>query len=265
MNKRGSLFVEAAILFPMFLLAILSICVLIRIIGSEENMVRSLTEEGHKIAKEAYVTQLDFIPESYSIELLEGIVHGTLLEFRMLERLKNEDKLVKNPRIDRFEYLYAEGHQSGLIHCSIAYDILLPMPLSFHRQPEFEQRLLFRGFIGAENCGEGMGFDSMEEPDDASIVYIFPRAGERFHQLQCRIIEVYPRQMILSPSLRKKYTPCKLCNGDLMPWGSRVYCFDKSGRVYHKGNCTTVERYVVGIDREEAIENGYSPCAYCGG
>jgi len=70
MNKRGSLFVEASILFPMFLLAILSICVLIRIIGTEENTIRSFAEEGQKIAKEAYVTQLDVMPESYSIELL---------------------------------------------------------------------------------------------------------------------------------------------------------------------------------------------------
>ncbi len=265
MNKRGSLFVEASILFPMFLLAILSICVLIRIIGTEENTIRSFAEEGQKIAKEAYVTQLDVMPESYSIELLEGIVHGTLLELRMLERLKKEDQLLKNPGIDRFSYLFSEGDRTGLIQCSIVYDIQLPMPLNFYRQLEFEQRLLFRGFIGAENHGEGMGFDSMEEPGDAEIVYVFPRAGERYHQLHCRIIEVYPREMILSPSLRKRYSPCKLCEADSLPWGSMVYCFDTSGRAYHKGSCSTVERYVIGVDREEAIENGFSPCAYCGG
>ena len=266
MNKKGALFVEAALIFPMFLLAILSICVLIRMIGVEENTMRSLAEEGQRISKEAYLTQLDIIPDNHSAEILEGILHGTLFEFRMLERLKSEERItLKDSHIDQFDYLYSEDGRSGLIYCSIKYGIELPLPLDFNRQLEFEQRLFFRGFIGADNDEEGMGFDVMEEPEGASIVYVFPRAGERFHQLHCRVIEVYPRETILSPSVRKKYAPCRLCDAAFLPWGSRVYCFETSGKVFHKGSCTTVERYVIGIEREEAIERGYSPCAYCGG
>jgi hypothetical protein len=39
----------------------------------------------------------------------------------------------------------------------------------------------------------------------------------------------------------------------------------KSGKVFHKGSCTTVDRYVIAIEADEAIEKGYSPCYYCGG
>ena len=59
MDKKGSLLIETAIILPLFLLAILSICILIRIIGTEENMMHSFAEEGKKIAKESYLTQLD--------------------------------------------------------------------------------------------------------------------------------------------------------------------------------------------------------------
>ncbi len=266
MNKKGSLFVETAITLPLFFLALLSICVLIRVIGTEENTMRSFAEEGQRVAKEAYLTRLDIIPEGYSVEIAEGIAHGTLLELRVLERLKKEESIfLKEPRIDQFEYLFAEKGNTGLIRCSMAYGVPLPLPANFQRKLEFEQSLFFRGFIGAENYNEGMGFDRMEEPDDPETVYVFPRAGERFHQLDCRIIEVFPIELVLSPGVRKRYAPCKLCDADTLPWGSRVYCFDTSGKAFHKGSCTTVERYVIGIDREEAIEKGYSPCAFCGG
>lgn len=279
MDKRGSLFVETALILPLFLLAILSISMLIRITAIEESTMRSFAEEGQKISEEAYLTQLDLlsgeldliskesnlIPEEYEVAITEGLLHGALLELRILKRLGEETVSLKNPSLNRFEYLYSDGKQSDLIHCGIKYGVELPLPLEFQRQLQFEQRLLFRGFIGAFGDGEGTGFEVMETQDDAFTVYVFPRAGERFHRLSCRMIEVYPREMILSPSVRRKYTPCKTCDADSLPWGCRVYCFDASGKAFHKGSCSTVDRYVIGIDREEAIEKGYSPCAYCGG
>ncbi|HPO04376.1 MAG TPA: hypothetical protein PLV37_02565 [Bacillota bacterium] len=266
MDKKGSLLIETAIILPLFLLAILSICILIRIIGTEENMMHSFAEEGKKIAKESYLTQLDIIPEGYEAQIAEGILHGTLLELRMVKRLEKEETLsLEDLRLNRFEYLYQDEGKPGTIDCSITYGIDLPLPLEFGRRGEFEQRLFFRGFIGAMDNEEGMGFDAMEKPDSASIVYVFPRAGKRFHKPDCRMIEVYPKEMILSSGVRNRYFPCKLCDAGSLPWGSRVYCFDKSGKVFHKGSCSTVDRYVIGIDRDEAIDKGYSPCSFCGG
>ncbi len=266
MNKKGSMFIETALLFPAFLLTVLSLFVLIRLTAVEENTMRAFTEEGQKVSKEAYLTQLEILPESYTIELLEGIAHGTLLELRMLNRLNKEENMdLQDMEVDRFDYMFSEDDKSGLIRCSLSYWVDLSLPLRFQRQLEFEQRLFFRGFIGADRDGEGMGFDVMEDPGDPFTVYIFPRAGERFHQLDCRMIAVYPRETILSPSVRRQYAPCRLCDAASLPWGIKVYCFDTSGKAYHRGSCTIVERYVTGIDREEAIGRGYSPCSYCGG
>ena len=168
----------------------------------------------------------------------------------MVKRLEKEETLsLEDLRLNRFEYLYQDEGKPGTIDCSITYGIDLPLPLEFGRRGEFEQRLFFRGFIGAMDNEEGMGFDAMEKPDSASIVYVFPRAGKRFHKPDCRMIEVYPKEMILSSGVRNRYFPCKLCDADSLPWGSRVYCFDKSGKVFHKGSCSTVDRYVIGIDR----------------
>ncbi len=307
MNKKGSLFVETALILPLFLLAILSICVLIRITAVEENTMRSFAEEAQKIAKEAYLTRLDLnpeepdllpeepdlipdgsdlnpeeselipdgsdliseepdlIPAEHEDKIVEGLIHGAIFELRILNRLKEETVSLKDASLNRFEYLYSDEKTSGLIHCGIRYGVELPLPLEFHRQLQFEQRLLFRGFIGVSGDGEGMGFERMETQDDAFTVYVFPRAGERFHQLNCRVIEVYPRETVLSPTIRKQYSPCKICDAASLPFGCRVYCFDTAGKAFHKGSCPTVDRYVIGLDREEALDKGYTSCAYCGG
>ena len=281
MSKRGSLFVETAIVLPLFLLAVLSISILIRITAVEENTMRCFSEEAQKTLKEAYLTQLDLLPGQFDMDfsdpsdsydsiqqkgktgISEALVHGALLEFRIQSRLKEETVSLKDASLNRFEYLYSDGEASGLIHCGFKYGVELPLPLDFHRQLQFEQRLLFRGFIGADENGEGMGFEAMETQDDANTVYVFPRAGERFHKSDCRIIEVYPKEMVLSPSVRKKYTPCKICDAEDLPYGFRVYCFDTSGKAFHRGSCSTVDRFVIGIDGEEAMEQGYTPCYYC--
>lgn len=262
-NRKGSLFVEASIVFPMFLLAVISICTLIRVVGTEENTMRCFAEEGQKTAKELFLTQLDLLPEGY---IKEGEVHIDLLEFRTFRRIEKEESLkVKDLQLNRYRQIFNGARDDASVFCSLSYGIEIPLPLMFQRELQFEQRLLFRGFVGADNEGEGLGFDTMETPEGLSTVYVFPRAGEKFHQIDCRIIENYPKLMVLSADLKRKYNPCKLCGAGDLPWGSRVYCFDRSGKVYHKGSCTIVDKYIIGIDRDEAIEKGYTPCFYCGG
>jgi hypothetical protein len=168
MSKRGSLFVETAIVLPLFLLAVLSISILIRITAVEENTMRCFSEEAQKTLKEAYLTQLDLLPGQFDMDfsdpsdsydsiqqkgktgISEALVHGALLEFRIQSRLKEETVSLKDASLNRFEYLYSDGEASGLIHCGFKYGVELPLPLDFHRQLQFEQRLLFRGFIGAD-------------------------------------------------------------------------------------------------------------------
>lgn len=263
MNKKGSLFVETAITLPFFILAILSISLLIRLVGTEENTMVAFAEEAQVFLKEMYVTQLEVIPENYGVA---GAFHEVLLETRIGERIEKEEAIkINNIRMER-DYLYdIDKDDPGRMSCSLLYVIKIPLPLAFNREMEIEQRLLFRGFIGAVPNGKGMGFDEMEKPGGSDSVYVFPRAGERFHQAACRMIDVYPVEKVLSQNLKKRYSPCKLCEANELPFGCRVYCFDKSGKVYHRGSCTTVDRYVVEMQRDEAVAEGYTPCAYCGG
>lgn len=257
-NKKGSLFVETSIILPFFLLAILSIAILIKAIGVEESTMGCFAEEGQRCAKEMYLTQIDESFESYETELFQDVI----FKHRTLKRLKDHELVeLKNINIERFGF----RQDPGIVNYRLSYEIDVPLPLSFRRGLKFEQTLLFRGFIGAENADGGLGFDEMERPDSLSSVYVFPRAGEKYHRFDCRVIDVYPVERILSPEIKRVYRPCKLCNASCLPWGCRVYCFEKNGKVYHRGSCTTVDRYVVEMDKEEAVEKGYTPCLFCGG
>lgn len=242
------MFVETAIVLPFFLLAIITISLLIKVMAVEENTMLHFVTEEQRYAKEMYLTEL----------------HDGLHEYRMLKKMDEiQAAKLRNPRIGRQLGIFVKD--SGLVNTSLSYELEIPLPLAFNRELAIEQHLLFRGFVGADNLGEPMGFDAMEREEKASSVYVFPRAGERYHRKDCRIIDVYPVEKVLSKDIRKKYKPCKLCKAEALPPGCLVYCFDKSGKVYHKGSCTTVDRYVIEMDRDEAIEKGYTACLFCGG
>ena len=262
-GKRGSATVEAAVFLPVFFLAMLSIILLIRLIGAEENMMRLCTQEAIRVEKEAYLTQLPMIPDTIEAEFAEGAVSGAVMVLRLREKA---DLLpIEKINCSYFRYLYEKNGIDGLICADLSYKSEIPFPAGFQRTLDFEKKLLFRGFIGSTGNRDPMDFSEMEKEESTNIVYVFPRAGERYHAKDCSVIDVYAREVYLTNSILKKYRPCKLCDPDENAPGSKVYCFPNGGAAFHRGTCSLVERYVVEMDRQEAEEKGYTPCMICGG
>lgn len=252
-KRKGSMFVEAAIVLPIFFMAILSIVLTIRLAAVEANTMECFSKVSQEYAREMYLTG-------------RGPLQNFVFEARVKSEVAEKEKLdLRNPRIQNHFGLGEALTDPGLVNASFLYEVDLTLPLRLNRGLSFQEHLVFRGFIGRESWEDGFGFDEMEKSDNPNGVFVFPRAGERYHKADCRIIEVYPVEKILSPGLKKKYSPCKLCKSGDLPYGCKVYCFESTGKVFHKGICTTVDRYVVEIDKEEAIERGYTPCAFCGG
>jgi hypothetical protein len=252
-SRKGSLFVESAIVLPFFLLAVISISLLIKVAGIEENTMRLFASESETYSKDMYLSQFDgsFLPD-------------VGLEYRTLKKIDDEvEASLEDVQVKRNCCSYYGDE--AVVDFSLLYEIDMPLAIPFKRSLKHEQRLIFRGFVGADKEYSSFGFDRMEETDDSSMVCIFPRAGERFHSKDCRLIDIYPVELVLSPVIKNKYDPCRLCKAGDLPWGCLVYCFDKSGKVYHRGDCAVVDRYVVEIHRKEAIKRGYTPCYYCGG
>ncbi|MBR6015098.1 MAG: hypothetical protein IK059_03350, partial [Firmicutes bacterium] len=123
--------------------------------------------------------------------------------------------------------------------------------------------LYFRPFIGKDNTNAN--FENPEEEEVYEEVWVFPRSGERYHTEDCRIVNSYPQQRVLSQGVKIKYRPCKLCNAKALPNGSVVYCFKSDGSKYHRANCSAVDKYVISMDKSDAEAEGYTPCKICGG
>ncbi len=252
-EKRASIFVEAAIVLPVFFVAMISLTLTIRLAAVEANTMECFSSISRDYAKEMYLTG-------------RGPAQNYLYESRVKARIEQDEKLnLQNVRVENHLGGGRVLLDSGYVDASLMYEVNIALPLSFSRGISFQEHLAYRGFVGRQKGVEGFGFDEMEKSDNPNAVFVFPRAGERYHKADCRIIKVYPVEKILSPALKKQYKPCRLCKSGDLPYGSRVYCFESTGKVYHKGSCTTVDRYVVEMDRQEAIDKGYTPCAYCGG
>jgi hypothetical protein len=148
---------------------------------------------------------------------------------------------------------------------ALDYDIGVKLPDAVVKSIPVSDALLLRAFVGADNSGATMRPEELEEEKESRTVWIFPRSGTKYHSEDCSYIKVWPREMVLSESLRRKYEPCKLCKPRELSNGSLVYCFAASGEVFHRGGCTAVDRYVVPIQKDEAVARGYTACARCGG
>lgn len=248
-TKRGFITVEAAILLPVFFIGVLTFAYLIKLITIQEAVVHTMTDEAKKVSAEAFLYPINpfFAP--------------TLLSRIAEEHPKDIDEM--QPK--EFRYLTEMRGREGMIIMDVDYQVKLNLPIRFYSSLPLNERLVFRGFIGAEQEWEPMPFAEMERDESAHEVWIFPRAGGRYHQENCTYIAVEPREMLLSAMIRKKYSSCEICHPEELSNGNLVYCFVKAGKAYHQGTCPTVDRYVIAIEKEDAVQRGYTPCLKCGG
>lgn len=263
-KKDGFLTVEASIFLPIFLLAMLSLVSVIRMAGVEATAMKLYAVEATQIAKEAYVTQIEEISTVDQSAPFKEMVYGALIRSRLKETINQSKEPIGNPGLEHFQYLYSENGMDGLISGTLSYHIELPLPI-FHRELEYGEKLLYRGFIGSTTSQTALGFLRMEQEEESKIIYVFPRAGEKYHEIGCRILESYAEEHLLTNAIKQQYHPCPICKAGTLSIGSKVYYFPDTGEAYHRSRCPLVDRFTIPMERSEAIEKGYEPCVICGG
>jgi hypothetical protein len=254
-RKRGSLAVETAIFLPLFIIGVLTLGWLIRMTAISENVFHALSDETGTLAAEAKAP--------VGLPGFQGAV---------LDRIEDENgKDVKNPKVTRFLYRvpYIDANSgkahTDLIAASVAYDTPILLPPIFASKLSASDVVLTRAFVGTDNRDAVFPFDEMERDDGGLTVWVFPRAGERYHGENCAVIKNNPREVILTSAVRHRYAPCHLCKPNTVSDGNLVYVFPAAGGAYHVGSCYIVERYVISVSETDAKEQGYTPCQRCGG
>lgn len=249
LGKKGFLTVEAAIFLPIFIIGVLTFAYLIKFMSVQEAVFHSFSDEAKVLSAEASIYPLA----------------APLFELNLKNRIYDENKdNISSVDLDHFQYLYHTHGMSGMISMDLNYDVNIKLPIPFYKNLPVSESLVIRGFVGNEEKEEPLPFEEMETCTESDPVWIFPRAGEKYHRESCPYITSEPRQLILSQQIRRKYKPCSICDSKNLLNGSLVYCF-QTGEYFHAGSCPIVDKYVISIEKETAIKRGYTACTKCGG
>ena len=252
--RGGQIAVETAILLPLFIIGILTLGYLLKFCMVSEGVHHALADEAHRIMAD---TLTMYVP-AVNAERISGRIDD---ESRgEAGNIQTEVFLLPAGGVSKEGSVFAD-----LIAMSVTFDTPVRLPRLFLNEVQGERTILCRAFVGMSQNGAPKPFDEMEEKDDGGTVWVFPRAGERYHDGHCAYIENNPREVLLDTAVRIKYSPCKLCKPSGKGDGTLVYCFETSGKAYHLGECTVVDRYVIEIGKEDAEKQGYTPCSKCGG
>ena len=247
-NCKGGYTIEAAIVLPLFIIAVMTIAFVIRVTGIEGALMQITADETGRLAVDSYAVQ-----------------SGLLMEPVLEARIYDECEDVIRTDVIRKEYLTERGGTDGIIRYTLQSEVNMPLPFPLARMPRIRTTVMARAWIGKRSNGSPMPFEEMETDGGSVTVWVFPQRGEKYHKESCLFVTNEPREFVLTEQIRRKYDPCPICDSADLPAGSLVYCYPAYGESYHRASCSQVDKYVVPMDLEDAQSRGYTPCSKCGG
>lgn len=244
-SKKGYLLVEAAIFLPLFIIAVLSMAYMIKYAMVSENVSQITFDETRVYIKEIYISSTI------------GNERG-----KIKERLEIEMPQISEVKVSNILPFILSPDENYVFSYDIEYNVKVPVPI-FIEDTKGRQRIVFRPFVGKDNSTEKLM--NPDEKEEYKEVFVFPRAGERYHKADCIFIKSYAREERMGSKIKLKYDPCRLCDAKNIKTGETVYFFMKSGEKYHTPKCSIVDKYVITMDLQDAEAKGYTSCKKCGG
>lgn len=244
-DKRGSYILEATIVIPIFIVAMVMLIALIPIIGTCENISYSVADE---MRLEAGKSSLRKNSKACPVSTYARVT------------MENKDKA--NFIINRYKYLYSENGIYDLISIDFRSTFSKKDPIGLYGKVKFNGRIVCRAFTGRKRYMEA---GNLTDDEKSEPVYVFPESGRKYHGKECTYVKASCRLTYLNQELKRKYHPCHKCNARASDMGSSVFCFDRFGKAYHTGVCKSVDRYFIEVEKDEAERKRYAPCSKCGG
>ena len=245
---KGFYTLEAAILLPFLILAVLSLGYFMKIEGLWENCIHGAVDASSGVAMKA-----------------SNGVEPALTVQKIKERIDSDNPGLDELEIDNVRIMYTDLSGSDMISYDLKTSERLELPLSFERNFELDFSVKFRGFVGIKERGTPLGASGLETAEAEQPVWIFPQSGKRYHKESCTYVKATVHPVVLSESVKRRYSSCGLCDSADIGNGAIVFCFGSDGTAYHRGTCRSIDRRSVTIDKTEATDRGYSPCSKCGG
>lgn len=277
---QGSLTVEAALVMPMFIYAVIAFVYFLQIIGLQEHLQNAITETGYFAAKYAYVYDyLMYYEETKTGEenvksgkentdkgkIKEGIesiiahsIDSTFYKNKMKEFLDIEEinqSCIKDGYNGVHTYLSSYMQEEDAVDIILIYKIKIPLVFFSLKDMQMVQRVRLRGWNGhrvaAKNDGKNAAGDTTEE--DKNIVYI-TETGRVYHlskectHLKLSIQSIKYSQIEISRNVNGgKYHKCFLCCEDNISLNHQVYITNTGDRYHQNLNCSGLKRTIIAI------------------
>ena len=194
-KKRGYVIVEAAILTPVFLFAVVLLVYLLQVLHFQEIIH---FEASQNLAKLSWESQLG--GNGFSERMYESRTYHDAHQ-----KIKKEIDIDASVKVEDEVYLV-----------DLTYPIRLSLPFGLPDVIPIRDHLAARRWSGADLSGNEIPFSAMEAEED-QYVYVFPNYGERYHHGNCfyltRDMDHYFICVPIGEALSTgRYTPCALCN-----------------------------------------------------
>ncbi len=240
LGREGSYIVEAAVVIPVFVLAVMMLIGILPIIRTCEGIMYSASEELRmEMAKSSFRSNPVALPIAAEL------------------RMKKENPDASGIRIVSYRYRIRSGRTKDVICLKVRAVFRKTCGLGLYGDVRFLGGIKGRAFTGAY-------YHEEESGEDDETVYIFPHRGYSYHNAGCTFVRKGCRQVFLTYDLKKRYRACPNCHAKESATGSAVFIFPY-GEAYHTSECSAVEHYYRTVRKSEAVRDGYRPCGKCGG
>lgn len=253
-EKRGSLTVEAALVFPIFLFAMTAFLYLFLLVQLRTEVGRALSDTGRELSQAAHFSgEAGGLASSAAAVFYGQSSVRTYLEGRAAAGILKGGK----EGITFLGTVWDE--KSSVLTLRASYQVVLPPGLSWFRPVRVTQKRKVRGFTGFGGRAEGE--DSFKE----EIVYVTDYGTVYHRELSCRHLNLSVSQREFSEvgTLRNedggRYYPCERCWKD----GSSLVYLTGAGTRYHQDlGCPSLIRGIRTLLYSEV--GALPPCSLCG-
>ena len=195
-SKKGGYIVEAAIVLPIFIVAVILLISIVPRAARCERLVYAICDEMTQENIQAHFFK------SY-MRCKSNLTDGAL------RALKSDDSF----SVDRLGYCHTDRVRSGrtsmviddVITADFTAFITYLDPLSMGSDMEFSGKIKCRPYTGTERREEAMSREDMERDENSDPVYVFPKSGERYHRKDCSVLNPACEAAVFSQDIRKRY------------------------------------------------------------
>lgn len=267
-KSRGSLTLEAALVFPLFVFLCTVLLIPMRMMDRQRQIQAAVEAVGEKVSQYAYSAcllgkgdeeQMDESreePDGGDMKDIFGFASQAGIEAMVLRQI--DKKWIRDVSF------MGTAVENDMVHIVMAYRMPLPFSVFSMDSVKAEAVCVRRLWTGAEGNRKGNLLPGEEEKEE--MVYI-GRNSTRYHRNRnCHYLfndlkQVQKGEMDgLRNQEGKRYYPCPSCGAAdskgpffVMPWGTR----------YHStGQCRAIRAYVRTVPLREVTYLG--ECSYCG-